>query len=155
MMRASGLKTVVLLVGLVLILVSARGRAKPQAGHGQLPSSYLPSGEEIYKQYCAGCHGADAKGQGPVASNLKLPPPDLTTLAKRHDGEFPYAYVYDVVFWGPLASHGSVSMPVWGPIFLHLDKRDEVTVGKRIANLSAYLASLQSTQEPRHGSSPQ
>jgi len=46
----------------------------------QSQPTYMPSGEQTYKQYCAACHGADAKGHGPVASVLTTPPPDLTTL---------------------------------------------------------------------------
>ncbi len=54
----------------------------------QFPPSYIPSGQEMYKQFCAACHGADGKGDGPAASNLKTRPSDLTTLAKRHEGSF-------------------------------------------------------------------
>jgi mono/diheme cytochrome c family protein len=154
MKRANEVTTVVLLVGLVLILGSASAQNKSQGDHAQFPSTYIPSGEVMYEQYCAGCHGGDGKGHGPAAGTFRTRPPDLTTLANRHGGKFPYAYVYDVLFWGPLASHGSASMPVWGPVFLSLDKRSETAVQKRIANLSAYLVSLQAAQEPRDGSTP-
>ena len=39
------------------------------------------SGEEMFDAYCAACHGKDGKGNGPAAAELKMPPPDLTTLA--------------------------------------------------------------------------
>ena len=55
------------------------------------------SGAELYKQYCAVCHGNDLKGNGPAPSPFKRSPPDLTTLARRHDGKFPYAYVSNVL----------------------------------------------------------
>ena len=29
------------------------------------------NGKQMYKNYCAPCHGADGKGGGPVASSLK------------------------------------------------------------------------------------
>jgi cytochrome c len=45
----------------------------------QLRPTYMPSGEQTYKQYCAACHGVDAKGHGSVASVLTTAPPDLTT----------------------------------------------------------------------------
>ena len=110
----------------------------------QFPPTYVPSGQEIYQQFCAACHGPDAKGNGPAASRLKTPPPDLTTLAKRHTGKFPYDYVAGVLRFGPGPSaHGSSDMPTWGPIFQIIDKNNERAVQQRIKNLSAYLASLQ------------
>jgi mono/diheme cytochrome c family protein len=73
---------------LLISLCFASANDKPQVN--QAPPAYVPSGEVMYKQYCAACHGADAKGHGPAAASLKMPPPDLTTLANRHDGKFPY-----------------------------------------------------------------
>jgi mono/diheme cytochrome c family protein len=99
----------------------------------------------MYKQYCAVCHGDEGKGQGPFAPTLKVPPPDLTTLAKRHGGKFPYDYVSGVLLFGPgtTALHGSADMPTWGPIFQYFDKNNERAVQQRIKNLCNYLASLQ------------
>jgi mono/diheme cytochrome c family protein len=61
-----------------------------------LPPRYVQSGEQMYKQFCADCHGDDAKGHGPAASSLKVKPPNLTTLTQRHHGKFPYEYVSSV-----------------------------------------------------------
>jgi mono/diheme cytochrome c family protein len=110
----------------------------------QFPPTYMPSGEQMYKEYCAVCHGADAKGHGPLAALLKTPPPDLTTLAKRHTGKFPYDYVASVLEFGPgVTAHGSSDMPTWGPIFRSFDNQNERIVQQRIKNLCDYLASLQ------------
>lgn len=110
----------------------------------QFPPTYVPSGQEIYQQFCAACHGADAKGNGPAVSRLKTAPPDLTTLARRHMGKFPYDYVATVLRFGTGATaHGSSDMPTWGPIFQIIDKENEQAVQQRIKNISAYLASLQ------------
>lgn len=101
------------------------------------------SGRQTYQQYCASCHGENAKGGGPAAAALKTPPPDLTTLAKQNGGKFPYEYVGGVVRFGkPISAHGSSDMPVWGPIFNFVDY-NEVAIRKRIKNLCDYLASLQ------------
>jgi len=101
------------------------------------------SGRQTYQQYCASCHGDNAKGGGPAAAALKTPPPDLTTLAKGNGGKFPYEYVGGVVRFGkPISAHGSSDMPVWGPIFNMVDY-NEVVIRKRIKNLCDYLASLQ------------
>lgn len=110
----------------------------------QLPPNYMPTGEQMYKQYCAACHGKDGKGHGPLAVVLKTPPADLTTLAKRHDGKFPYDYLASVLEFGPgFPAHGSEDMPTWGPIFRYYDKRNEKVVKQRIRTLSEYIASLQ------------
>jgi mono/diheme cytochrome c family protein len=102
------------------------------------------AGKKTYMEYCAACHGEDAKGMGPAASSLKTPPSDLTTLAKRHSGKFPEDYVAQVIRFGkPIQAHGSVDMPVWGPIFNARDKFNEVAVRQRIKNLCEYLATLQ------------
>ncbi|QIL81414.1 cytochrome c [Diaphorobacter sp. HDW4A] len=46
-------------------------------------------GQALFQQNCAQCHGADARGQGPLASTLGRWPPDLTggLLWKRLEGE--------------------------------------------------------------------
>ena len=125
----------------ILTVVANDHRTENQA---QFPPTYVPSGQQIYQQFCAACHGSDAKGNGPTASRLKTPPPDLTTLAKRNMGKFPYDYVAGVLRFGPGPStHGSSDMPTWGPIFQIIDKNNEQAVRQRIKNLSAYLASLQ------------
>jgi mono/diheme cytochrome c family protein len=102
------------------------------------------SGEEMFNSYCAACHGKDAKGGGPAAADLKAAPPDLTTLAKRHDGKYPEDYVASVLRNGTKApAHGSPDMPVWGPLFATVSGRDQSVVNMRISNLVRYLESLQ------------
>ena len=51
------------------------------------------SGKQLYQSYCGSCHGADAKGSGPVASALKTLPTDLTLLSKNNNGKFPEMHV--------------------------------------------------------------
>jgi mono/diheme cytochrome c family protein len=102
------------------------------------------SGAEMYKQYCAVCHGTGAKGDGPAASALKVTPPDLTGLAKRHDGKFPDDYVVNVLRNGAKApAHGTAEMPIWGPLFATMSGGDQAQVTMRISNLTKYLKSLQ------------
>lgn len=120
----------------------------------QYRQARVPSGEQTYQQYCAACHGADAKGHGPMALVLRTPAPDLTTLAKSHSGNFPYDYVSSVLEFGPAPSgevvseyaypaHSSSDMPIWGSIFQHYDQQSERIVQQRIRNLCDYLASRQ------------
>jgi len=76
--------------------------------------------------------------------DLKTTPPDLTTLAKRHDGKFPADYVSNVLRNGVKApAHGISDMPVWRPLFAAVDGHDEALVNMRISNLVHYLESLQ------------
>jgi mono/diheme cytochrome c family protein len=110
----------------------------------QLPLTYIPPGKQLYRDYCAACHGSDGKGQGPAAASLVKRPADLTTLAKRHGGEFPEAYITTVLRFGlGLPAHGSSEMPVWGPIFQYLDNYNEAAVRQRIKNLCEFLESIQ------------
>jgi len=102
------------------------------------------SGQEMFQSYCAVCHGKDAKGAGPASEALKTTPPDLTTLAKRHDGKFPVDYVNSVLRNGIKApAHGSSEMPVWGPLLRTVSGGDEAIVEMRIRNLVRYVESLQ------------
>ncbi|MFZ0581033.1 MAG: c-type cytochrome [Candidatus Acidiferrales bacterium] len=101
------------------------------------------SGAGMFKDYCAVCHGKDAKGDGPAASALKQKPANLTTLAKRHDGKFPDVYVEQVLRNGVKApAHGDAEMPVWGPLFRSMDSDPEIMY-VRISSLVSYIKSLQ------------
>ncbi|MBI3003543.1 MAG: cytochrome c, partial [candidate division NC10 bacterium] len=55
----------------------------------------VENGERLFLIYCALCHGADARGGGPVATKF-VPPPDLTLelFRQRTDG-FIYATIRD------------------------------------------------------------
>jgi mono/diheme cytochrome c family protein len=130
----------------LLLLAICIGSAKSgMAQNDALPSRAVPSGKAMYFGYCSVCHGDEAKGDGPYASMLKMPPANLSTLAKRHEGKFPYDYVSNVLRFGPgnAILHGSPDMPAWGPIFQWFDKNNERVVEQRIKNLCNYLASLQ------------
>jgi mono/diheme cytochrome c family protein len=47
-------------------------------------------GPALSKAYCASCHGADGKGDGPMAKSLKVKPADLTRIAARNGGRRAY-----------------------------------------------------------------
>ncbi len=130
------------LAAMLLVLCAAGTRATRAQDQNQLPADYVPSGAAIYTQYCAACHGANAKGNGPVKKALRKPAPDLTTLAKRHGGKFPYAYVAGVLQFAPgVPSHGSGDMPMWGPLFEYY--YNQKSAQQRIRNLCDFLAALQ------------
>jgi mono/diheme cytochrome c family protein len=130
-----------------ILLLGFGVRAQENSGgddKSQLPTAFVPSGKAMFKQYCASCHGRDAQGRGPATPTLNARVPDLTTLAKRHDGKFPSEYVESVLRFGPgFSAHGSSEMAVWGPIFQYLENYNEAAVRQRIRNLCDYLESLQ------------
>ena len=122
------------------------GLGAGQDRRSQKSSPSPESGAELYKRFCAVCHANDGKGNGPppAPSRFKESPPDLTTLAKRHNGEFPEAYVADVLRNGvKMPDHGPAEMPVWGTAFSSTSKSDEARANARITSLTNYLESIQ------------
>jgi len=134
------LPAVVVAVGLpVLADVQTTGRKNPDLVISSL------AGKDLFEFYCASCHGRDGKGQGRVAPALKVPPPDLTTLAQQNRGTFPAARVEGVLKGEEQLStpaHGASDMPVWGPIFKGIDSRAEINQ-QRIESLVKYIESIQ------------
>jgi mono/diheme cytochrome c family protein len=75
-------------------------------------------GKAEFESSCASCHGADAGGKGPVSDQLKIPPPDLTTLARNNNGVFPTNAVYETIYGlKTIPAHGTREMPIWGERF--------------------------------------
>jgi len=101
------------------------------------------SGEQMFNTYCAVCHGKDGKGDGPAASEFKIPPANLTLHSANNNGKFPSDHVSETIRTGPrnAKAHGSRDMPVWGPVFGSMG--DTAQVNQRIYNLTKYVESLQ------------
>jgi mono/diheme cytochrome c family protein len=132
------------LLGVCVAIAQDKPQEKPEIKKVPIHQTSPASGKEMFTEYCAACHGGDGKGSGPAAPSLKTAPPDLTTLAKRHDGKYPSDYVANLLQRGPATSaHGSSDMPTWGPLFKSLDPSHEIAVQQRIKNLNDYLTSLQ------------
>src|SRR5579872_3953019 len=94
--------------------------------HTTVKSTSPASGEEMFKTYCAVCHGTDGKGDGPAASALKVPPADLTQLSKKNGGKFPALEVTSAIRGDSnVAAHGSKDMPVWGSLFWNMSNGNE------------------------------
>jgi mono/diheme cytochrome c family protein len=112
--------------------------------HSTVKPTSPASGQEMYKAYCAVCHGTDGKGGGPAASALKVPPTDLTLLSKNNGGKFPAMKVASTIRGeADLPAHGSKEMPVWGSLFWSMSHGHEGEVQQRVANLTQYIESLQ------------
>lgn len=127
---------------LLAICFAAAQQAKSRAT--ETSSKSIASGKTLFTQHCASCHGDDAKGAGPAAIALKKQPPDLTALAKRNHGKFPYDQVSKTItgdFEAP--AHGSREMPVWGPLFLALAHENSREAERLTTNLTDYIKSIQ------------
>ena len=101
------------------------------------------SGRDLFQNYCASCHGKDAKGGGPLAPELRTKPSDLTVLAKKNGGTFPADIVYAEIDGKRLSvrSHGSPDMPVWGDVFTRV--RDYTPLQQKLNALVKYLEAAQ------------
>jgi len=103
-------------------------------------------GAVLYRIHCASCHGAEAKGDGPVAPALRKKPADLTALSRRAGGKFPDERVRSFIDGREeLDAHGGREMPVWGLSFAErgLDSTRESEVQAEIRALARYIESLQ------------
>jgi mono/diheme cytochrome c family protein len=117
----------------------------PSAAQGKETAVYAVSGSYAYRNYCASCHGAGGKGDGPLAQNLRFHPPDLTLLAKRNGGEYPAERVNRIVDGrSPLKGHGGPEMPIWGDAFKDADTGyDDQKAREKIRSIVDYLRTLQ------------
>ena len=116
----------------------------PRKGGSAAPLIPSIQGPELFRAYCASCHGIDAKGNGPMTASLKVKPSDLTKIAARNGGTFPRMRMERIISGEeqPATGHGSSAMPVWGPIFSQVTT-DVDLGGVRIDNLARYLDSIQ------------
>ena len=146
----------ILAVALLLAFGAMAVQAQTKGTVAQAPQSLIYSikGPDLYRAYCASCHGLTGRGDGPAAPALKTKIPDLTLLARNNGGMFPTARVRKMISGDEvLASHGSREMPIWGPIF-HQVEEDRDFGAVRLANLAKYLESIQSLGPPNATASP-
>lgn len=74
----------------------------------------VPNGKAKFAADCASCHGADARGAGPVAQSLGVAAPDLTGLSARNGGVFPRDEVMAIIDGLNRDPHFSAAMPEFG-----------------------------------------
>lgn len=133
---------------LLLGVAAAMLAVTAASARGQDPSSppiqQTYSGSELFKTYCAACHGTSAHGDGPLAANMKKLPPDLTQFAAKNGGVFPSALVGKIIDGRqPLTGHGGPDMPVWGDAFKSSRLGSEESVQARIQALVKFLERIQ------------
>jgi mono/diheme cytochrome c family protein len=106
-----------------------------------------PPGKALYLRYCSACHGATGKGDGVVSGFLRPKPTDLTQIAKKAGGKFPFVQTMQAIDGtATVRAHGDPDMPVWGDSFRR-EARDtmdaQVEVRGRLMLITEYVESLQ------------
>jgi mono/diheme cytochrome c family protein len=121
----------------VLLLATAAAAA---------PIDPMERGRVTYLRYCASCHGVHGDGRGPVSRALTFRPSDLRELIRRYGTPLDRERLTAVIDGRTeVDAHGERDMPVWGERF-DLPPDDvsrERTITQRIAELCAYLESMQ------------
>lgn len=115
----------------------------------------IEAGRVEYLSACAGCHGQDARGNGPMADLMRIETPDLTQLSERAGGEFPFRNTLLLIDGRDVRAHGG-DMPIWGERLSTLLKCEEATsdspcqvgdpefvIKGRMTALTLYLESVQ------------
>jgi mono/diheme cytochrome c family protein len=109
---------------------------------------------EDFLGLCADCHGADARGNGPLAKNLSKVPPDLTRIQERANGKFNEKAVFDWIIGLDTPNfHGTREMPIWGDWLmdetleggtsLEAAHAAEKEIERRVMALVKYLEAMQ------------
>ena|ERR1017187_5132759 len=139
-MRKLGSQTLVraIMATLVSLATALYAQTKVESAASANPSK----GEDVYRQFCAVCHGPDGKGNGPAASALKVRATDLTQLSRQNNGKFPALHVKNILNGvASVAAHGNFEMPTWGDTF---KSTANTTAGPmRIDALVEYLQKIQ------------
>lgn len=134
-------------------LSAAAVRAAETAGD----AAAMAQAPKDFATYCAPCHGADGKGDGPIAGRLNIQPADLTRISQRDGGTFPAADIYNKIEGLNMPqAHGSRGMPVWGDVFVSqaVGATTSLTAARaaaqkarsRIGALVDYIRSLQTAR---------
>jgi mono/diheme cytochrome c family protein len=138
------IRRVLSLVVLFLCLAAFGESQQRQIKYGPVKPTSPASGQEMYTAYCAVCHGKDGKGNGPGAEALKVPPPDLTALAKKNGNKYPSDHVRSAIEGNlRLPVHGPKAMPAWGTLFWSMSQGHSSEVQLRISNLDKHIESMQ------------
>lgn len=150
--RASaGFLRIALVVALLAItVVAAAAQQGADSPDVKMRDLALAGGKTEFLIYCRSCHGDSGKGDGSMASILSKKPADLTRIAERNGGQFPYWRIFNIIsgdvetpghdmfqmprFWSRFETQGA--MPGYAPAQL------------RLLALAHYVESLQQVGQP-------
>jgi mono/diheme cytochrome c family protein len=101
------------------------------------------TGDQLYKEFCAVCHGVDGKGSGPAASALKVTPTDLTQFSRRNGNKSIDFKMRSIINnKDAVGAHGTSEMPIWGQIFNSISP-SATFAQMRVDALVQYLQTIQ------------
>ena len=114
----------------------------------------MSKGKSLYLNFCASCHGLKGNGDGPVASELKNKPRDLTTLRSDLGAAFTPETIKTLIDGRSMPrAHGLPEMPIWGEWFsiesiskgrLQEDQEGiQKDIHKNLDALTEYIISIQ------------
>jgi mono/diheme cytochrome c family protein len=136
-------------LALVSSLTACSGPGATRAGdHSARQDLHaVEHGARQFRLSCAGCHGADARGNGPIAPVLNVPVPDLTLISARRGMQFPDDETFRIIDGqADLSAHGPRHMPVWGYEFFGDEPDDEMAHRRATGKIERVLDYLRSIQ---------
>jgi mono/diheme cytochrome c family protein len=133
-------------------LIAAPGFAQEEQSSPSAPvvtPQQIAAGKADFVKHCTPCHGENAKGHGPEVSMIPgIKPADLTQIATKNGGVFPFQQVEDTIDGRKkIPSHERFDMPFWGVNFQQEGKEftpeSEAASKARIEALVAYIQTIQ------------
>ena len=130
----SAVATVAIVSSLAIMLFAGVRPAKAQ------------SAKQDYDEHCATCHGLTGKGNGGSLVPTKMP--DITQLAKKNGGGFPFEQVVETIDGRRnIPSHERIHMTFWGVTMqtpgAEFSPQSDAAVKKRIEALARYIETMQ------------
>lgn len=140
-----GIMALLGIAGLSAVAALSPGFSQEKASRPETRAERIAQGGQTYRVFCAGCHGAGARGDGPMADLLKVPPPDLTHIRARNGGTFPAERVAETIDGRAVVRAHGGQMPIWGRSFKDpgRDWDEEREVQGRVQDLVLFLESIQ------------
>jgi mono/diheme cytochrome c family protein len=129
----------------VLVCLTTRAPESRQADRNTQSSRADEAGTQLFRTYCASCHGVTGHGDGPIAGEFRKVPPDLTKYSARNGGVFPSERVRQIIDGRGVPAHGNREMPVWGDAFR--SGRGALSAEGVTARIDAIVRYLKAIQE--------
>ncbi len=113
----------------------AAAHPAPTTGHGagaaMKVDPVVQRGQQLFGQYCAGCHGPAGKGDGISGQNLPIRPQDLTVGAQLNP--LPDSILFDVIAHGAQSIGLSTLMPGFKPYLSDLQIEEVIAYVRTLA----------------------
>lgn len=125
-----------------LLIAACSPEEMPQASDGR----------SLFMENCAVCHGADGKGDGPMARAMSKPPANLTLITVRNGNSFPRVKVLSTIDGYAKSDINGPNMPEFGALLegdlVPLDTGDGVLTPtpRKLVALLEYIESIQATR---------